>query len=264
MIDAKNTAEALNRLDLLNRRMSAVEKRQGLHYWLGYEYALAVQLLNLPKGCRILDIGSGVWSIWPYVLAHFFDAEVTALDFDPCFSHQVHRRERAVAAGLCRPNQVRLIRADARKLPFSGESFDVATSISSLEHVDGCIGDRIALTEACRVVRPGGRMVLSMPFRAEGSMTELDARMALYQRHYSEKTLTSSMIDPSGFVESSRLYYHERWPMYRTLWRVPGAVRQAVSPWNAKLSRHFMRLCPDAACAHAVMLDLKRPEAGRS
>lgn len=261
MVDDRNTTETLNRLDGLNRTMGVVERRRGLHYWLGFEYALAVQLLNVPHGCRILDIGSGSWSIWPYVLAHIFEAEVTALDLAPDFSRQKERRERAVAAGLCRRDQVHLVRADARQLPFDDGTFDAATSISSLEHVEGLAGDRTALKEACRVLRSGSTMIISMPFRAEGSMAELDAQMSLYQRHYSEKTLAASMIEPSGFEECARVYYGESWPMYKTLSLVPKAIQQAVRPWNAKLSKRFMRLCPDAAGASAVMLRLKKPQA---
>jgi SAM-dependent methyltransferase len=49
------------------------------------------------------------------------------------------------------------VEADAQRLPFQDETFDAATMISMLHHVE----DRgVALAEAQRVLRPGGRLVL--------------------------------------------------------------------------------------------------------
>lgn len=59
--------------------------------------------------------------------------------------------------------------ADVRKLPFETESFDVAFCVSTLEHVgsDGRRGDRPgaleALRELRRVLRPEGRLLLTVP-----------------------------------------------------------------------------------------------------
>ena len=58
---------------------------------------------------------------------------------------------RAAAKGL------RTVEADAQRLPFDDQSFDAATMISMLHHVE----DRsAALAEARRILRPGGRLVL--------------------------------------------------------------------------------------------------------
>ena len=53
--------------------------------------------------------------------------------------------------------------ADGRRLPFPDESFDHAYSISVLEHIGGD-GDADALNELARVVRPGGRIVVTLPY----------------------------------------------------------------------------------------------------
>lgn len=58
---------------------------------------------------------------------------------------------RAAAKGL------EVVEADAQALPFADESFDAVTMISMLHHVE----DRPrALSEARRILRPGGRLVL--------------------------------------------------------------------------------------------------------
>jgi SAM-dependent methyltransferase len=57
------------------------------------------------------------------------------------------------------------VRADAQRLPFADATFDAATMISMLHHVE----DRsLALAEARRILRPSGRLVLK-GFTAEDS-----------------------------------------------------------------------------------------------
>lgn len=53
--------------------------------------------------------------------------------------------------------------ADGRALPFPDESFDHAYSISVLEHIPSD-GDAVALRELARVVKPGGRIVVTLPY----------------------------------------------------------------------------------------------------
>jgi SAM-dependent methyltransferase len=54
--------------------------------------------------------------------------------------------------------------ADGRALPYPDASFDHAYSISVLEHVEG---DEQALRELARVLRPGGRLVITLPHAPE-------------------------------------------------------------------------------------------------
>ena len=58
---------------------------------------------------------------------------------------------------------VSFAREDGRALSFPDESFDHAYSISVLEHIPDD-GDQRALRELARVVRPAGRVVLTMPY----------------------------------------------------------------------------------------------------
>jgi SAM-dependent methyltransferase len=52
---------------------------------------------------------------------------------------------------------------DGRALPFEDASFDHAYSVSVLEHIPEP-GDEEALRELARVVRPGGRVVVTLPY----------------------------------------------------------------------------------------------------
>ncbi len=55
--------------------------------------------------------------------------------------------------------------ADGRALPFDDASFDHAYSISVLEHIEGD-GAASALAELARVLRPGGRVLVTLPYAA--------------------------------------------------------------------------------------------------
>ena len=103
--------------------------------------------------------------------------------------------------------------ADGRRLPFADESFDHAYSISVLEHI-GEDGDLDALAELARVVKPGGRIVLTVPFDQTfredwkdeplygGHVPERDGQW-FFQRVYDDRRLdrliaSSELVRPLG------------------------------------------------------------------
>lgn len=63
----------------------------------------------------------------------------------------------ATAAPLAREHGVLVARADALALPFAAETFDVVAAGEMLEHV---VDHDRAIAEACRVLRPGGTLVI--------------------------------------------------------------------------------------------------------
>ena len=94
-------------------------------------------------GRQLADIGGGTGN---YALALRSEGwEPVVIDRSP------EMLARAAAKGL------ETVAADAQSLPFADGSFDAATMISMLHHVE----DRAAaLAEARRVLRPGGRLAL--------------------------------------------------------------------------------------------------------
>lgn len=69
--------------------------------------------------------------------------------------------------------------ASALDLPFPNESFDVAYSLYMLEHVP----DRHrALQEALRVLKPGGRMIATVPASAHNVVYPVDFYVAIMRR----------------------------------------------------------------------------------
>lgn len=133
------------------------------NWWFVGRHRLIVQLLKdlkLPGNLRILDIGCGTGAMLDQLSAF---GSVVGADFS----------EEALA--FCRKRgertemDYRLVRADARQLPFQSESFDVVTAMDIIEHIDQ---DKTAMAEMLRVLKPGGRLLATVP-----------AYMALWSGH---------------------------------------------------------------------------------
>jgi SAM-dependent methyltransferase len=107
---------------------------------------------------------------------------------------------RSLAAGV---EGLELVVADGRALPFADASFDHGVSVSVLEHVTGDGGDAAALAELARCVRPGGRLVVTLPhapqarveYRATAAYVDEGSRdetgRAFFQRWYDDEALTA-------------------------------------------------------------------------
>jgi SAM-dependent methyltransferase len=117
------------------------------------EFPDAVRELGAQPGDRVLDLAS------PKLVAVELarrGAEVTSVD---AFQAEI-ARWRSLAEGRAR---LRFELADGRALPFADARFDHAYSVSVLEHIpEG--GDAEALRELARVVGPGGRVVITVPY----------------------------------------------------------------------------------------------------
>lgn len=88
--------------------------------------------------------------IVPWLLAR--RANVTGIDVAPLI----------VAEAVARNPGLEAIVADVRSLPFAEASFDVVFSGSTLDHFESAADIQLALGELCRVLRPGGMLVLTL------------------------------------------------------------------------------------------------------
>ena len=132
------------RYDLMNDVMS-----MGLHRaWKAYTVAVA----NLRHGDKVLDIAGGTGD-----LARAFAGQVgdtgLVLHTDINEAMLATGRDRLLDEGLALPTTV----CDAEQLPFGTGTFDlisVAFGLRNMTHKD------VALAEMCRVLRPGGRLLV--------------------------------------------------------------------------------------------------------
>lgn len=111
-----------------------------------------VKLSGIKSG-RVLDVGMGECACMAFYLANkgFI---VTGIDRSP---HAVHcARRNAIKKHFKGSFFAR--RADATKLPFDDNSFDIVVSFHSLHHI---ARPTVALREMFRVCRPGGKVLIS-------------------------------------------------------------------------------------------------------
>ncbi|HEX4621268.1 MAG TPA: class I SAM-dependent methyltransferase [Myxococcaceae bacterium] len=175
-----------------------------INYWRTVEYRTVWELAAFSAADRILDIGSP--KLLSVFLAERTGAEVYATDIEPYFVEKLEaiRRVRRIPEA-----RLRLQVEDGRKLSFSDRTFDKVYSISVLEHIPDQ-GDTACIREAARVLRPGGRCIVTVPFAPEprdefksggfyweGS-SKRDGAQVFYQRRYSEQTLKERLLVPSG------------------------------------------------------------------
>ena len=129
--------------DIMNDLMSA-----GLHrVWKKF----TVDLANVQPGETVLDVASGTADLALAFAKQAGAATVWQTDINEAMLKV--GRDRLADEGLITPNAL----ADAEKLPFASESFDIVTvafGLRNMTHKD------IALSEMTRVLKPGGRLLV--------------------------------------------------------------------------------------------------------
>src|SRR5450432_230706 len=118
----------------------------------------------LPSGARIVDVAAGPGTL--SLLAATAGARVSAIDFSE--EMVASFRARAEASGLM--SAIDLRQGDGQRLPFEDRSYDAAFSMFGLMFFP----DRAAgLRELRRVLRPGGRAIISSWVPFDGPFGEL-------------------------------------------------------------------------------------------
>src|SRR5207237_7125185 len=125
--------------------------------------------------------------------------------------------------------------ADGRSLPFEDAAFDHAYSVSVLEHIPDP-RDEAALRELARVVKPGGRAVVTLPYAAT------------YREEWRDRDLYAEGEECRGRYFFQRWYDGER--LERLVSAAPGLellssrVARLQPNWNSAYTRTFPLLLP--------------------
>lgn len=156
------------------------------HKWLcgSPEWAAQLQETVLPRlfadvevGDRMLEIGPGPGAATDW-LRHRVEA-LTAIEIDPAAADAL----RAKFAG----SNVDVVTGDATRLPWPDDSFDTVTTHTMLHHVPTRRGQNQVLSEALRVLRPGGALLASDSLPSTG----------LHEFHADD---IYNPIDPGGLI----------------------------------------------------------------
>jgi len=152
------------------------------------------RLLELEPGMEVLDLCCGHGRIANRLAAR--GARVIGLDATPLFLEQA-RSDAAERGG-----QVEYVEGDMRSLPWGGR-FDRAVSwFTSFGYFDDADNRRV-LREACRVLKPGGRLLIE-----SNNVSELFARWqpAIVVERDGDLSITRTRFDPAtGRADSERI-----------------------------------------------------------
>ena len=216
-------------------------------YWRFPVFGATVHALGeLPAGSRVLDIGS------PKLLSLYFslvkgyrtwatDLQDTAIERRYRKHYQDYRFARHALGAYHVEFQ------DGRSLPYADASFDCVYSLSVIEHIPND-GDSACCAEIGRVLRPGGRAVIEVPFAQTARDTHVarsvygrgsNGTPIFYQRHYDPTAIWERLIQPSGltlrkaYLCGERLAFGDQWQEIPLLVRGPLLWAEAfMSRWN--------------------------------
>jgi cyclopropane fatty-acyl-phospholipid synthase-like methyltransferase len=143
---------------------------------------LMVERLGVGPGDRVLDLGCGL-GVPAIRLARTTGAAVVGVATSPKLITEA--RANAEAAGLA--ERVGFELADAADLPFPAASFDAVLAIESIVHM---ADQPQVFAEVARVLKPGGRIVLTDFFTTTG----LDGERLRIVEDYRRLSLNSELL----------------------------------------------------------------------
>jgi ubiquinone/menaquinone biosynthesis C-methylase UbiE len=125
-------------------------------------WAELLDQLRLRGDERILDLGCGRGAVLMMAAQHLTTGRAVGVDLwrtvDQSGNSAEATRRNAVAEGVA--DRVEIHTADMTALPFEDDSFEVVLSSLAIHNISGRAGRDKAISEAVRVLRPGGRMLI--------------------------------------------------------------------------------------------------------
>lgn len=124
----------------------------------GRRQAVGQWLAAFPEGARVADVGCGRGRFLRSLRAEFPQVQLTGIDISS-------------AMLACLPDDVAAREGSLLHIPAADGEFDGALAVESLEHA--LLPER-AVAELCRVVRPGGRVLIIDKNLAKQALSEYD------------------------------------------------------------------------------------------
>lgn len=222
-------------------------------YWRAAEFAYVWRQLTQSGGARVLDVGSP--KDLAAMLARHRGYEVVATDILPEAVALSQRYASAQGLDGQGPGRVHSEVQDGRALTYADGSFDAAYSVSVLEHIPDD-GDSLAIRELIRVVRPGGVVVVTVPFDrryretfVEGPVYErkpAGSEPIFFERHYDRNALAKRLLASEAAEPVECSFWGEGAVRMEGLLNRLGPLRLPLFPLEALLSAVLLRkLEPD-------------------
>jgi SAM-dependent methyltransferase len=199
-------------MDAANFAVEAEVERT--HWWFtGRRRLFARELVSagITQEARVLDVGTGTGANLR-MLRDLKLEHVTGLDSDE------------LAIQFCASKGLGQVRkGDICAMPFVAGTFDLVIATDVIEHVND---DRAALGEIARVLKQGGKVLISVP--AFPSLWGLQDVVAHHKRRYRLQALLQRMREAG--LEPHR-YYHFNYLLFVPIW----IARRLMSWFGVKL-----------------------------
>jgi len=164
---------------------------------------------------KILDVGCGTGGGLASIANRLPDSLLLGVDIEEVAIQHSSRRKVGYVT-----------QATAHSLPFRDSSFDAVTLIDLL-YIEA-LDDRVAISEAYRVLRKGGLLIVNVP-AFEWLRGEHD--MAVRTRHRYRKEEIRSLLEAKGFEVKTLLYWNSLlFPIVAFVRNVLRPVRQKSTP----------------------------------
>ncbi len=162
------------------------------------QFRLKRVLKHIPAQTKLLDIGCGTTAAFLRTIASRLDQGI-GVDF----------KVSPIEAGNLKTYQVRL----DEKLPFEDDAFDVVTLLAVLEHIEY---EQEILKEVERVLKPGGKVILTVPsvwakpvleFLAYRLRVVSEAEIRDHKRYYNRQLLDRALVERAGLKGFHHQYF---------------------------------------------------------
>jgi len=193
-------------------RLERIRQMERSHFWFRGREALIEQLLltRVAPPAEIVDLGCGTGRIAELLSQKGF--RTLGVDLHP--------------APQC-------VQANIEQLPLEENSCDLALLLDVLEHVD----DQAALQEACRIVRPGGWVILTVP--AHAWLWSQRDEAAGHRRRYSRKMVQHLLQNASLEIEQIGYFQCLLFPLF-ILSRLSSRALPQTLEWEEQTDRPFL------------------------
>lgn len=223
-----------------NNKLGIKNLFYGVDYQRCLEYPVAYNELQLDSEVTtLLDIGTGKHSIFPlYVSYRFPELNTRITDLGSYVFKQLDRIKKVKELSLSYHNSRLIIeKQDATQLTYEDNTFDRVSAISAIEHIPDD-GDSRSIKEICRVLKPGGRVVVTVPYQDKGYearyrqkttyTTEYEGEPVFFSHYYNEKALYERLVEVSGLELDRILYLGEREFPYFDFWCTKVPLRNCI------------------------------------